>query len=319
MKRVNKRTREKAIAGLFIALLLGLSFTVGPQASVAQEQAAKPGEMVILNVRVTGANQRALDDVPQEAFQVTEDGIPQKIALFSNKQIPLSYGLLVDSSGSLRSQFSKVIISAMRIVNSNTPDDQTFLIRFISSDKIQLVQDLTTEKRSLLIGLQGFYIEGGQSAVVDAVYVGAQKLATVKTDPDHLRRKSLVLVTDGEDRNSFYTREQLFEFLGSLDIQIYVVGLTAELDDRSKKKALELLTRLARDTGGRVFFPKSPAELDSISDEIIRDIRTQYVIGYVPSSTKPTNGFHKVQVTISNDPNQEKRIAVTRVGYTNAN
>ena len=317
---VRKSIMKKAIAGSFALLLVGLViFVVGPQGSLAQDSPGKPGEMVILNVRVTGPNQRAMENVAQDQFQVTEDGVPQKITLFSNQQIPLSYGLVIDSSGSLRTQFKNVIVSGMRILNSNTPDDDTFLIRFIGSSQIQLAQDLTSDKKLLFDALRSFYIEAGQSAVVDAVYVAAQKLATVKTTPDRLRRKALVLVTDGEDRNSFYKKEQLFTFLGSLDIQIYVVGLTSALDEKSSKKAIELLNRLALDTGGRAFFPKSSSELDSISDEIIRDIRTQYVIGYIPSSTKPANSFHKVQVTISNDPDQEKRIAVTRVGYTKEN
>ena len=79
---------------------------------------------------------------------------------------------------------------------------------------------------------------------------------------------------------------------------------------------MDLLTRLATDTGGRVFFPNSSSELGHIADEIINDIRTQYLIGYVPSNQNAANAFHKVQVSIANDPNQEKRIAVSRLGYS---
>ena len=274
----------------------------------------QPDKMVILNVRVTDAHQKPVTDVPQDRFQVMEDGVPQTITLFSNKQVPLTYGLVIDCSGSLRSQLPAVINAGMKILNSNTDQDQTFLVRFISSDKLFVEQELTSDKQLLIRRLNGFYVEGGQTAVVDAVYTAVDKLAKLKIGPGQIRRKALVLVTDGEDRNSFYKAEQLFQLLGTTDIQIYVVGFTNELPEKSRNKALALLNRLALDTGGRAFISEARGELNSIFDQIILDIRTQYTIGYVPKNST-ANNFHKVQVSIADDPNQEKRIAVTRVGY----
>jgi len=276
-----------------------------------REQADK---LVILNVRVTDAQQKPVTDVPQERFQVVEDGVPQTITLFSNKQVPLTYGLVIDCSGSLRTQLSKVVTAGMTILNSNTPEDEAFLIRFISSDKLYLEQDLTSDKQLLIRRLNGFYIEGGQTAVVDAVYTAADKLAKLKIEPGQFRRKALILVTDGEDRNSFFKAEQLFQLLGTTDIQIYVLGFTEELKPDSRKKAVALLNRLALDTGGRAFISEVRGDLRSIFEQITLDIRTQYTIGYVPKNST-ANNFHKVQVSIADDPAQDKRIAVTRVGY----
>ncbi|MEP6569192.1 MAG: VWA domain-containing protein [Acidobacteriota bacterium] len=289
--------------------------TTAQTQSPASTDANQPG-MVVLSVRVTDSLSHAVVDVNQNAFRILEDGVPQKISFVSKEQIPVTYGLLIDCSGSLRSQLSKVVQTGVKVINANKPDDQAFIIRFISSDKIEIVQETTSDKRLLEDGLNDLYVEGGRTAVIDAVYLAAGKLIKRKLEDKNLRRQALILITDGEDRNSFYTREKLFSLLGTADIQVYVIGFTKELRGTAKDRAVELLTRLATDTGGRVFLPQSISELSSIADEIVNDIRTQYVIGYVPSDQNPINSFHKVQVSIADDPKQEKRIAVTRLGYS---
>jgi Ca-activated chloride channel family protein len=293
--------------------LVCLLFTASVVSSVDRHN-EEPNKLVILNVRVTDAHQKPVTDVPQARFQVVEDGVPQTITLFSNQQVPLTYGLLIDCSGSLRSQLPAVLTAGMNILNSNTVDDEAFLVRFISSDKLYVEQELTSNKQLLMRRLGDFYIEGGATAIVDAVYTSADKLAKVKIEPGQMRRKALILVTDGEDRSSFFKAEQLFQLLGTTDIQIYVVGFTDELPAKSRAKAMALLNRLAIDTGGRAFISEARGNLNSIFDQIILDIRTQYTIGYVPTNST-ANNFHKVQVSIADDPTQEKRIAVTRVGY----
>jgi len=279
--------------------------------------AAASGRMVILNVRVTDSAGRAVADVNPDTFSITEDGVTQKITFLAKGEIPLTYGLLIDSSASLRSQLNAVVDAGTKIVNSNRPEDETFLVKFISTDKIEVLQDLTSDKRLLIAGLASLYVEGGQTAIIDAVYVSVERLAKRKTE-DQLRRQALILITDREERQSFYKQAQLFELLARNDIQIYVVGLTKELSGNVKTRATELLTRLATQTGGRIFFPQAKGDLVGIADEIVNDIRTQYVIGYVPSGNGKDNSFHKVQVSIANNPQPEKRIAITRVGYSTA-
>jgi len=125
-------------------------------------------ELVNINVRVIDRNSRPIGGIRQNEFTVTEDGVPQKIELFMNEEIPLSYALAIDSSGTMRSQFGAIVQAAKNIVNANKETDETFLVRFISSDKIETVQEFTTNKRILLNGLDGLYIEGGATAVLDA-------------------------------------------------------------------------------------------------------------------------------------------------------
>jgi Ca-activated chloride channel family protein len=290
-------------------LLLWLSCT-----SLAQSQT----QTVLLHVRVTDPADKAVLDVPQSSFQVTEDGKPQKITLFMNQEIPLSYGLVIDGSGSIRSQINPILDAAGRIVLSNKPDDEAFIVRFVSSDKIYTEQEPTSNKAALFKALNDFYIESGYSAVVDGIYVSAQKLAEQKNS-GQLRRRVLILVTDGEDRASFYKQDALFQLLSLNNIQVFTIGLTKELKSSSRDKAIALLNRLAVDTGGRTYFPDSKADIERIAGEIINDIRTQYVIGYEPTSGDPRRDFHKVEVAITQNPNQEKRVAITRVGYQSRN
>ncbi|HEU4933103.1 MAG TPA: VWA domain-containing protein [Pyrinomonadaceae bacterium] len=293
------------IISSFIIVVLWLSCT-----SLAQTQT----QTVLLHVRVTDPNDKAVLDVPQDRFQVTEDGVPQKITLFMNKEIPLSYGLVIDASGSMRSQLNQTMDAAGRIVLSNRPTDETFVVRFVSSDKITVEQEPTSNKTALFRALADFYVEGGASAVVDAVYLSAQKL-TEQKDADELRRRILILVTDGEDRASFYKQDELFQLLSANNIQVFTIALTKDLPAGSRDKAIKLLKRLGLDTGGRTYFPTSKTDIERIAGEIINDIRMQYVIGYEPSGDNSRNHFHKVQVSISENPNEEKRAAITRVGY----
>jgi Ca-activated chloride channel family protein len=288
-----------------VVLLLWLSCT-----SLAEPQT----QTVILHVRVTDPNDKAVLDVPESSFQVTEDGVPQKIAFFINKEVPLSYGLVIDGSGSMRSQINQILGAAGRIVLSNRPSDETFVVRFISTDKIYVEQEPTSNKTALFKALDQFYIESGQSAVLDAIYLSAQKLAEQK-DTGQVRRRILILVTDGEDRVSFYKQDKLFELLGENNIQVFTIALTRDLQPNSRDKAMKLLTRLAVDTGGRTYFPDSNSDIERIAGDIINDIRKQYVIGYEPAADDVRKDFHKVLVSITENPNQEKRVAITRVGY----
>ncbi|HAF16462.1 MAG TPA: hypothetical protein DCK99_22730, partial [Blastocatellia bacterium] len=168
-------------------------------------------ELVTLNVRVIDRNNRPIDNVRQNEFRVFEDGVPQPIETFTREEVPISYGLAVDTSGSLRSQLQAVVDAGKTIVNSNKPGDETFLVRFISSDKIETVQDFTPSKDLLMDGLDSLYIEGGQTAIIDAVYLTAEHVAEYKKgDESDRRRRALIVITDGEDRSSFYSPEKLF-------------------------------------------------------------------------------------------------------------
>lgn len=279
-------------------------------------------ELVTLNVRVIDRNNRPINNVQQEDFHVYEDGVPQPIEIFSQEEVPISYGLAVDTSGSLRSQLLSVIDAGKTIINSNRTGDETFLVRFISSDKIETVQDFTASKDLLMDGLDSLYVEGGQTAIIDAVYLSAEHVSQYKKGDDgDRRRRALIVITDGEDRNSFYKQEQLFAKLREEDVQIFVIGFVNELDKEGglirkspRDRAVNLITKLATETGGRAFFPQSLSELPEIANQIIRDLRTQYVIAYNPTNKTRDGSYRAIKVSVDQGSSSDKRIALTRSG-----
>jgi Ca-activated chloride channel family protein len=279
-------------------------------------------ELVQLHVRVIDRNNRPINNVPEGEFHIFEDGVAQKIESFTREEVPISYGLAVDTSGSLRSQLQSVVDAGKTIINSNKHGDETFLVRFISSDKIETIQDFTDNKELLNDGLDSFYVEGGQTAIIDAVYLSAEHVSEYrKGDEGDRRRRALIVITDGEDRNSFYKQEQLFAKLREEDVQIFVIGFVSELEKEAglirkspREKAVNLINKLASETGGRAFFPESVAELPQIANEIIRDLRTQYVIAYNPTNKAQDGTFRAIKVSVDQPSGSDKRIALTRTG-----
>ena len=281
-------------------------------------------ELVTLNVRVIDRNNRPINNIGKDEFRVFEDGVPQSIFSFTEEEVPVIYGLAVDTSGSLRPAFEQVINAAKAIINSNKKGDETFLERFISSDKIETIQDFTSSKDALMDGLDTLYIEGGQTAVIDGVYLAAEHVAEYKKGAnDDRRRRALIVVTDGEDRASYYPEADLFRRLREEDVQIYVIGFVNELDAEKglirkspRDKAVTLINRIATETGGRAFFPQSISELPEVANQIVRDLRTQYVISYDPTNKAHDGTYRAIKVNVADAPGRDKRIALTRSGRT---
>ena len=199
------------------------------------------------------------------------------------------------------------------------------MIRFVSSDKITVEQDFTNDKNLLNESLDELYVEGGATAVIDAVMLGAEKASEYEKSvrPEDRKRRALIVVTDGEDRNSYYKEEQLFAKLREADVQIYTIGFVNELGTEKslfgksdKGKAVSLLERMAKETGGKAYFPASISELSQIARDITNELRTQYVISYQPTNEKRDGTFRSIRVQIADDQKRSKRIALTRAGYT---
>jgi Ca-activated chloride channel family protein len=219
-----------------------------------------------------------------------------------------------------------VIEAGKILVNANKPEDETSIIRFVSSDKIEIVEDFTKNKADLIDALDTkIYIEGGQTAITDAIYLAAQQVTKYEQSLGSVdrKRRALILVSDGEDRNSFYTQQQLFDLLRESDVQIYVVGFVKDLSaDKGfiskspQGKARAFLERLAADTGGKSYFPNDVTELNGIAREIASELRTQYSIGYLPSNDRKDGTFRNIKVVIEDGPNKQKRIPLTRAGRT---
>lgn len=280
-------------------------------------------ELVNLNVKVVDRFNRPIANLRKEDFTVYEDGKSQPIEFFSQDEVPTNYALVIDNSGSLRFQLEKVIESSKIIVGTNRPDDETGVVRFVSSSKIEILQDFTTDKQELYDALDNMYIEGGKTAIIDAVYLAAEKVDEYQRSlgTDDRRRRALILVSDGEDRDSYYKEEQLFDLLREADVQIYTVGFINELDKEGgfirkspQKQAKNFLEKLAEETGGKSYFPNDLSELNGIARDIANELRTQYSIGYLPDNTKPDGTYRNIRVVVKDGPGDQKRIAITRTG-----
>jgi Ca-activated chloride channel family protein len=299
--------------------------TVSPTPTIEEDTEIERVEIdvVNLNVRVIDRNNRPINSLRQEDFKVYENNVLQPIESFSKAEVPTNYAMVIDNSGSLRLQLDKVIEASKIIVGTNKPEDETSIIRFVSRDKISIEQPFTSNKTDLFDALDNMFIEGGQTAIIDAIYLSAEQVTEYEKtrNPNDKKRRALILVTDGEDRDSYYNEAQLFELLRESDVQIYVIGFVGELSKEGgfiskspQAKAKAFLERLAKETGGKVYFPASLSELNGIAADIASELRTQYLISYSPTNPEKDGTFRSIKVVVSDGPNKEKRIAQTRNG-----
>jgi len=298
-----------------------------PEASPAVEEDKEvlriETEEINLNVRVIDANNRPIQNLNQSHFRIYEDNVLQPITGFTIAEVPVNYALVVDNSRSLRSQLGKVIEAGKIIVGTNRPKDESTVVRFVSADKIEVVQDFTSNKSSINNALDNLFVEGGQTAIIDAVYLTAKRLEQYEKSHNKadIKRRALILISDGEDRASSYSEQQLFELIRKSDVQIYAVGLINNLSnapgsgkENRHEKAKAFLTRLAEETGGKAYFLNTIDELPQIASDISGELRRQYLISYAPTNQERNGTFRNIKVDIAESANKEKRIAITRTG-----
>ena len=282
--------------------------------------AAKPaGPIVRLSLIVTDSKDKSLNAISKDDFRVLEDKVEQTLLSVDADVRPVDLGIAIDASGSVRRYLEPVIKGAKLIIVNREPKDEIFLERFISSDKIETVHDFTSDQKLLTSAVESIYVEGGQSAVIDAVYMAAEHIAGHNRNLD--RRKALVVFTDGEDRNSYYNAEKLLTLLHKERIQIFVVGLILDLQDKptstaragNRERAIKLLTTLAEETGGRVFFPRDNSELGQSIAQIVHDLDGQFRITY-QSTNDVKKDFRKVEVELISTSGENRKLIVPR-GY----
>ena len=265
---------------------------------------------VRLNASVIDSSGRAVDSLPETAFQVFEDGVPQTIRSFRHEDLPVSLGILIDSSGSMYDKRPAVDAASLDLVKLSNPEDEAFLVDFSSEAYID--QDFTNSIPKLQQGLSYIKSSGG-TALYDAVIASADYLSK-----NAKRSKQvLLIVTDGEDNASSATLEQTIRRVQDLDgPAIYCIGLLfgEDVGHSEARHAREVLTELAEQTGGEAYFPKALQEVDEIAHEVAQDIRTQYTIEY--RSTKPPSqgGYRTVRVDAREKGFHNLQVR-TRTGY----
>ena len=279
----------------------------------------KPVE-VRTNLLVLDEKDKFVSGVKESDIKVSENGIEQKLTYFATKDQSLNVCLVVDNSYSVRSQLSKAITVAKILVANLGPADDAQVIRFIGRDKISTEQAWTNNKVDLNNAIENFFAEGGQTAVIDALYLsGEDILKRRKAAPN--KRYAIVLISDGEDRASYYTLKQLLQLLGGTDVQIFTIALVKDLSDEvgflgnsPKSGAKKNARKIAAGTAGTSFIlDENAKETDyrSTLRSLIYELRSQIVIGYVPTEPKK-DPVRKLTVTIADGPNGEKRKVMSK-------
>jgi Ca-activated chloride channel homolog len=266
----------------------------------------KDVDEVRLAATVVDDKQHIVTDLDRTAFTIFEDGKPQTIISFRHEDIPVSMGIVIDNSGSMREKRTKVNQAALNLVRSSNPQDEVFVVNF--NDEYYLDQDFTNDLLKLKEALEKIDAKGG-TALYEAVVASADHLAK----DSRLERRVLFVVTDGEDNAS---RESLEQAVKQLQEEngpaVYAIGILG--DEEHPKRARRALEIIAQRTGGIAFFPKTLDEVDEISRQVAHDIRSQYTIGYKPTTPKSAGGFRTVRVE-AKAKGHGKMIVRTKSGY----
>jgi len=302
-------------------LIIGLAVnTVLPVASQVTEPSAKPPaesattdftiktqvNLVLLDVSVRDSKHGLVSGLTKDAFTVFEDGKPQTITQFAAADIPVTVGLVVDNSGSMRPKKPEVVTASLVFAQSSNPLDEVFVINF--NDRVRrglppLVPFTDDPKllREALVRTDPV----GRTALYDAIFEGLHQLEMGRRD-----KKTLLIVSDGGDNASRHTLQETIRKVLESRATIYTIGVFNE-DDQEKNPGV--LQRLANVTGGDAFLPKQLDEVAPICRQIAKDIRTRYTIGYIPSNAD-RKGVRHIKVAVTS-PDHEKLTARTRTSY----
>ena len=294
-----------------------------PQPNPIVKKAVAEAMPVILDVTVVDRNNSPIANLERADFTVHEDGVRQEITFFIRDRTPISIGLLIDTSGSIAGKLSRIEAAATSIIRQNQPGDEFFVMEFKADATV--VQDFTTNTTAVEYSLSHLSASG-QTALLDAVR-NAIEHANKWAKHD---RKCVVVVTDGDERDSRCSREQLLQSLRVAKVQLYAVGFPDGLnamEDTPRRGSLQmqsqkpetrariLLDELARVSGGHPFYPREVGELDGIAETIARELRTQYRLAYYPTHGERDGHWREVRVSVASSQQPGGLIARTRAGY----
>jgi Ca-activated chloride channel family protein len=263
--------------------------------------------MVVLGATAQDRKNILVSGLKQDSFQVYEDGVLQPIKHFSHEDIPVTVGLVVDNSGSMKPKRQDVIAAALAFARSSNPQDQMFVVNFNEKVSFGLPDNIafTDQIAPLQVALSRVAADG-ETALYDAIAVALEHLKQGGRD-----KKVLIIVSDGGDNASKHKLSEIMALAGQPGVIIYTIGI---FDEQDADRNPGVLKRLAKQTGGESFLPESLAEVTPICERIARDIRNQYTIAYVPTNGKRDGTYRAIQVKAS-APGYGRLTVRTRTGY----
>jgi Ca-activated chloride channel family protein len=301
--------------GLLAAAPLALALGLLPGRAGAQVPPPTFGtgiEIINLNLSVTDAADNYVTDLDAEDFAVYEDGIRQELSLFTHENLPISMVIMIDTSASMEEKIAVAQQAAIRFIGTLRPVDLAQIVQF--NDRATTLQPFTNDLEALKTAILATDTSG-PTALHNALYIALKDLSRDR-DPRQLRRRAIVLLSDGEDTASLVSDDQVLELAKKNEINIYAISLRPNRpQDRTRQafsQAEYLLTALARETGGRVYFPASLGELDAVYDRIAEELRTLYSVGYVSSNLRRDGKWRRIVVRV---PDREGVFVRHKLGY----
>ncbi len=269
----------------------------------AQQQPARPDEATIITVDVTRVNLlftvtdrkgRFVTDLAKEDFDIIEGKKPQVIQEFTaESDLPLRLGILIDTSNSIRDRFKFEQEAAISFINNviRTNQDKGLVVSFDTS--AELVADLQTDTEKLVTAVRNLR-PGGGTALYDAIFFACRDKLS-QDQPRHKFRRAIVIVSDGDDNQSNYTRDQALEMAQKADVVLYAISTNRSGMEQEGDKVLKYY---ASETGGRAFFPFQVEDMEQSFENIANELRHQYNISYRPEPLKTDGLFHLVDVRV---------------------
>ena len=270
-------------------------------------------DLVVLHATVVDEKGQFVPGLAADNFRVFEDKVEQKISVFSKEDIPVTMGLVIDNSGSMREKRPQVNAAALSFVRTSNAADEVFVVNFNDEYYLDLDEDFTSNPQELHDALERIDTRGS-TALYDAIIGSLDHLKK-----GHKDKRVLLVITDGDDdasRKDFpYTVKAAVES----NAVIYAIGVFSDDDRKNNKKMIRKskkeLTTLAEATGGLAFFPDNLADVDPVCVQVARDIRNQYTLGYYPTNTAKDGTFRSVKVDLIPPKGRGKLTLRTRTGY----
>jgi len=264
-------------------------------------------DLVVLPVSVTDHKNNFVAGLTQDDFQVFENSQPQTISHFDHTDLPVTVGLVVDSSGSMGPNRAEVAEAAKDFLTSSNPRDEVFVVNF--NERVSFGLPPLVPFTSDVAQLQEGVLSGpsaGMTALYDATDLALNHLTMGNND-----KKALIIISDGGDNASHEKFQQLLASAQHNSAIIYTIGIVSEIETDVNPAVLK---SLAAATGGKAFSPKSASDLPAICQQIAADLREQYMIAYVPSDMNHDGTYRKIRVAV-HAPGHGGLVVRTREGY----
>jgi len=293
-------------ASFLLASLSSVWAQTQPQAATPEEPTFSVGtRLVVLPVSVLDKSGKLVTDLQQKAFKVFENGVEQPIKVFRREDVPISLGIIIDNSGSMREKRQRVEAASLDLVRASNPQDEVFIVNF--NDDPYLDVPFTNDIKKMEEGIARIDSRGG-TAMRDAI---SESMDYMRKEGKR-QKKVLLVITDGNDNASNVSLEKLVNRAQQNEILVYAIGLLNEEERREARLAKRALDAISHDSGGLAFYPKGASDVDEIALQVAHEIRNQYTIAYSPTVQEMDGSFRQIKVTV-NGPGHP--VVRTRTGY----